>query len=65
MQHVPTTTPATEDDWFNAPMAGADVFQADYHPVRNNSVDPAVWYPYSHTGVVPFRNPLTPATESV
>ena len=65
VQHAPTTTPTTEDDWFNAPMAGADVFQADYHPVRNNSVVPSIWYPYSHSGVVPFRSPLTPATESV
>jgi hypothetical protein len=65
VQHAPTTTPSTEDDWFNAPMAGADVFQADYRPVRNTSVSPAIWYPYSHSGVVPFRSPLTPATESV
>jgi hypothetical protein len=63
VQHAPSTTPNDEADWFDAPLAGADVFTADYKPVFNP--DAQLWYPYSHTNVVAFRHPLTPTTESV
>jgi hypothetical protein len=63
VQHAPSTTPSTEEDWFNAELAGADVFTADYKPVRNPDLN--VWYPYSHAGVVPFRHPLPATSESV
>lgn len=63
VQHAPSDTQPNEDAWFNASLAGADVFTAGYTPVHNPDID--VWYPYSHAGVVPFRRPLTPTTESV
>ena len=42
-------------------MAGGNVFTAGYAPVKNPATSPASWYPYSHTGTVPFRAPLTPS----
>jgi len=63
VQHAPSTTPSTEQDWFNAPLAGADVFEAAYRPTFNPTDQ--FWYPYSHVGTVPFRHPLASGTESV
>jgi hypothetical protein len=45
-------------------MAGADVFTAGYAPVKNPG-PPVSWYPYSHSGTVPFRHPLTPSSDAV
>jgi len=57
--------PQDEGSWESQPMAGADVFTAGYSPVKNSTTSPASWYPYSHQGVVPFRDPLTPVSETV
>jgi hypothetical protein len=57
--------PQDGGSWESQPMAGADVFTAGYSPVKNSSTSPASWYPYSHQGVVPFRDPLTPVSETV
>src|SRR5439155_9414933 len=65
LQSGPSTLPQDEADWENQPMAGADVFTAGYAPVKNPSTTPASWYPYSHSGKVPFRHPLTPADDTV
>src|SRR5437763_1916033 len=34
-------------------------------PGKTPSTTPASWYPYSHSGKVPFRHPLTPADDTV
>ncbi|MGN6379492.1 MAG: hypothetical protein ACTHNU_11120 [Gaiellales bacterium] len=65
VQSGPSTLPQDEADWENQPMAGGSVFTADYAPVKNTLTSPASWYPYSHAGVVPFRTPLTPASDFV
>jgi hypothetical protein len=58
VQYAPSGT----TDWVDKPLAGADVFDAEYGRVRN---DLGNWYPYSHKGTVSFRRPLTPVSESV
>jgi hypothetical protein len=63
VQSAPTGTPNTDQDWFNASQAGADVFTAKWAPVFNPDV--SSWYPYSHVGTVAYRHPLTPVTDSV
>ena len=63
VQSGPTSLPETENDWFNQPMAGAATFTAGWAPVHNPVLN--VWYPYSHTGLVAFRFPLTPSTTEI
>jgi hypothetical protein len=65
IQHGDSTLSEDESTWENQPMSGADVFTAGYAPVKNTGTSPTSWYPYSHPGVVPFRDPLTPASEKV
>ena len=65
IQSGPSSLPQDESSWENQPMAGADVFTAGYNPVKNASTSPVSWYPYSHPGVVPFRDPLTPVSDTV
>jgi hypothetical protein len=65
IQSGPSTLPQDEADWENQPMAGGSVFVADYAPVENTLTSPPSWYPYSHSGTVPFRVPLTPGSDVV
>lgn len=65
IQHGDSNLPQDEGSWESQPMAGADLFTAAYSPVKNPVTSPASWYPYSHSGVVPFRDPLTPVSETV
>ena len=65
VQSGDSSLPPDEGSWESQPMAGADVFTAGYAPVKHQLTTPASWYPYSHSGVVPFRDPLTPVSQSV
>lgn len=65
IQSGDSSLPQDESSWESQPMAGADLFTAAYAPVKNSTTSPASWYPYSHQGVVPFRDPLTPVSETV
>jgi len=65
IQSGPSTLPQDETDWENQPMEGGDIFTAGYAPVKNPTTSPASWYPYSHSGTVPFRTPLTPTSDVV
>jgi len=65
VQSGDSSLPQDETSWESQPIAGADVFTAGYAPVKHTLTSPASWYPYSHPGVVPFRHPLTPLSESV
>jgi hypothetical protein len=65
IQSGDSSLPQDEGSWESQPMAGADLFTAGYAPVKNSATTPASWYPYSHQGVVPFRDPLTPVSETV
>lgn len=65
VQSGPSSLAQDEFSWENQPMAGADVFTAGYAPVKNPITVPASWYPYSHPGTVPFRQPLTPVDDTV
>ena len=65
VQSGDSSLPQDESAWENQPMAGADLFTAGYAPVKNTSTSPVSWYPYSHPGVVPFRRPLTPVSDTV
>jgi len=65
VQSGDSSLPPDSASWEGQPMAGADLFTADYAPVKNPQTSPASWYPWSHSGVVPFRVPLTPGTQSV
>lgn len=65
VQSGDSSLPQDEGTWENQPMAGADLFTAGYAPVKNTSTSPVSWYPYSHPGVVPFRRPLTPVSDTV
>jgi hypothetical protein len=65
IQSGDSSLPQDEFSWESQPMAGADVFTAGYAPVKNAGTSPVSWYPYSHQGVVPFRHPLTPVSDTV
>jgi hypothetical protein len=64
IQSGPSSLPPDPSSWEDQPMAGADVFTAGYAPVKNPG-PPVSWYPYSHSGTVPFRHPLTPSSDAV